>query len=327
MPDNKIVISVSDAVYPVYSWFDNTNWTLYYYSEADKIYFNEDSSCMFRNFISLNEINFHEFDLSRVTNMEAIFYGFWLKNLDLSFMDLSNVTNTYYMFQSNNQVENINFEWINMESLEYVWSNSMFNWMSSLLSVNLSWANFSNLKSVSWMFSSCSKLKNINLSYSNFENVYSSNSMFNGDNLENLNLSHAKLWKISSIDLYGKNIDLSYAILSGITEKPNIRTDIENINLEWTDLRNLSSMEYLFQSRNKLKSVNFSWTILSSLTNMSRMFQSNYGINYVDFSNTDLSSVITMEEMFSSAYWITGVNFSWCNLQNLTNHIICLIQI
>jgi surface protein len=65
---------------------------------------------MFRNFKSLNEINFHEFDLSKVTNMEAIFYGFGLKNIDLSHMDLSKVTNTNYMFQSNNKVENINFE-------------------------------------------------------------------------------------------------------------------------------------------------------------------------------------------------------------------------
>ena len=322
IPNNKIIISTDWSEKPVYAWYNNSEETVYYFSEADIIYFNEDSSTMFRNFKVLNEINFKEFDLSRVENMEAIFYGFWLKKLDLSFMDLRNVTNTNYMFQSNNQLEEVDFEWIIMSWLEQRGYNSMFYDIQSLKIVDLSWADFRSLKSANQMFYNCDHLTWINLAYSNFSEVTSSSSMFYGITLDELNLSHADFRKLTSIDYFWdtKNIDLSFADFSSLNMTQTVypfSRNLININFEGTDFSSLTSMRYWFQDKDNLKSVNFSWTILSSLENMSNMFQSNDGLNYVDFSHTDLSNVKTMKEMFRSNNWITWVNFSWCNLSKL----------
>ena len=296
------------------------------YSEADKIYFNEDSSCMFRNFKLLNEINFHEFDLSRVANMEAIFYGFWLKNLDLSFMDLSNVTNVEYMFQSNTDIEKANFEGIKMEKIEYM-NRKIFYWLNSLKEVNLSWADFSKLKNADSFFWYSNSLTWINLSHANFSSLISANSMFDCSKLEKIDLSYSNFSSLTT-NMYlwtAKNVDLKFADFRNFQEPywyPSLFWEKnEYIDLEWTNFSSIRSMKYWFQWnwREKIKNINFSWTILSSLNDMSYMFQSNNSLEYLDFSHTDLGSVEKMEMMFSSSYWIKYVNFSWSNLKNLNN--------
>jgi hypothetical protein len=56
-----------------------------------------------------------------------------------------------------------------------------------------------------------------------------------------------------------KNIDFSFADMSLLSEVSSfIPNNIETLNFEGTDLRNLSSMRYWFQSRDNLRNVNFS---------------------------------------------------------------------
>ena len=92
------VLSEPDSEYPVYFWVDDDTQSAYYYSEADVIYLNEDSSYMF------DEVQFLGFDLdgwdsSRVISMSHMFFFVnSVSVLDLTWMDTSNVESMDYMF-------------------------------------------------------------------------------------------------------------------------------------------------------------------------------------------------------------------------------------
>ena len=92
------VISVNNSYSKVYAWYNNG--IIYYYSDSNKIYLNEDSSYMFNNLISLNSIDLGNFDTSNVTNMLSMFSLCQsLISIDLSNFDTSNVTNMSEMFR------------------------------------------------------------------------------------------------------------------------------------------------------------------------------------------------------------------------------------
>ncbi len=152
----------------VYLWFEDKGveereWTLYYYSDSDVIYTNEDSSYMFSWLSSLIELDLNLFNTSSTTNMEGMFKGVKsLSNLDLSNFKTEKVTNMVSMFEG-------------CESLE---------------ELDLSRFDTSKVESMEKMFYNCKSLKNLDLSNFNTENVTNIASMFEGcESLEELDLS------------------------------------------------------------------------------------------------------------------------------------------
>jgi surface protein len=76
----------------IYAWRDNT--TLYYYTAAEKIYLNEDSSHMFQEFAGLTGLNLNDWDASNVTDMNYMFFSCTsLNELNVDNWDVSNVEN------------------------------------------------------------------------------------------------------------------------------------------------------------------------------------------------------------------------------------------
>jgi surface protein len=74
---------------------------IYYYTKADKVYMNPDSSYMFLKLKRLGSINV-DFDTSKVTNMRGMFQNdISLNSLDLSDWNTSRVTNMQEVFQMN----------------------------------------------------------------------------------------------------------------------------------------------------------------------------------------------------------------------------------
>lgn len=85
------IISLNDSRYPVYIWFDNG--TIYYYTEASRIYLNNASAYMFSGLMKIEVIELSDFDTSFVTKIQNMFYGCSsLTSLDLSSFNLSKVT-------------------------------------------------------------------------------------------------------------------------------------------------------------------------------------------------------------------------------------------
>ena len=68
--NNATIVSSDDSDVDIYAWFDNG--TIYYYTESSDVYLNSDCSNMFYNLNSLEELDFSEFDLSKVTTTSSM---------------------------------------------------------------------------------------------------------------------------------------------------------------------------------------------------------------------------------------------------------------
>ena len=81
----------------IVAWYDNG--TIYWYSPAQTVYMNADSSQMFRQLSALPSVDVSEFNTSGVTSMNSMFYNCSsLRSLDLSNFDTSAVNNMESMF-------------------------------------------------------------------------------------------------------------------------------------------------------------------------------------------------------------------------------------
>ncbi|MBQ3435566.1 MAG: BspA family leucine-rich repeat surface protein [Bacilli bacterium] len=157
VPTAANTVSVANSEFPIYIFFDSTDGTMYYYSEADKIYLNSSSANMFRNMQGLMDIS------------------------GLSLVDASKTTNTSWMFAYCSQLSSVDatsaWDLSNVTTM-----SAMFIYCSSLTSINsLSDWNTSKVTNMGGMFDSCSSLSNIN-SISNWDTsrVTNVNNMFNG---------------------------------------------------------------------------------------------------------------------------------------------------
>ena len=115
----------------VVAWFDNG--TIYWYSEADTVYMNEDSSYMFYYCNGLTSLDVSDFDTSNVTYMGYMFnHCSGLTSLDVTSFNTSNVTNMNCMFHSCSSLRTI-YAGTNWNTNKVTSSGSMFYSCSSLV--------------------------------------------------------------------------------------------------------------------------------------------------------------------------------------------------
>lgn len=98
---SKNEVQASDSNYKVYMWYETSNNAIYFYSEADNIYMNQNSASAFYNFTQLEDISgLAYFNTSYVTDMHAMFNRCYaLKNISpLANWNVSNVTDMSTMF-------------------------------------------------------------------------------------------------------------------------------------------------------------------------------------------------------------------------------------
>ena len=131
---NAINIEAEESDYEIKLWLDPTDKTAYYYAEPEKVYLNTDSSRMFNSVYykpeirNILEIDLSGFDTSKVTNMQAMFYGMSkLTILNLSNFDTSQVTNMYGMFRDMFNLTTLNlsnFDTSKVKDMGYIFSLS-----------------------------------------------------------------------------------------------------------------------------------------------------------------------------------------------------------
>ena len=98
----RYTISVSNVT-PVYAWFNSNDDTIYYYSEAERIYLNPDSSHMFEYMTRIKFLDIDDLCADKVTDMSYMFYNTGFNSIsfatDLTEWDVSNVTTMEGMFR------------------------------------------------------------------------------------------------------------------------------------------------------------------------------------------------------------------------------------
>ncbi len=216
-------------------------------------------------------------DLSKVTDMNNMFYTAWEANPDVSNWDVSNVTNMFGLFAyakfatpdvSNWDVSNV---------------ISMRNMFSFIESVNPDFSNWdvSNVTDMANMFQGIKAMVNPDVSNWNVFNVTNMSSMF--DSASNM------------------NPDVSNWNVSNVTNMTNMfrRTKKANPDVSNWDVSNVTTMDNMFEQAEFATPDVSNWNV-SNVINMMGMFDKTEIAN-PDVSNWDVSSVTDMSFMFRGA--------------------------
>ena len=304
---NAVNIEDEESDYEIKLWLDPTDKTVYYYTEPEKVYLNEDSSEMFyrskseQKLKNILDINLSGFDTSNVKDMHDMFcYMINLTSLNLSNFDTSQVTNMAYMF--NGMYNLTNLELSSFDTSKVAYMGYMFSGMSKLTSLNLSGFNTSRVTNMGHMFSTMTSLTSLNLSSLNTSQATDMSGMFSGlPNLAKLNLSSFDVSNVT--DMSGMFYEAS---------------NLSVLNLSNFNTSRVTNMEAMFYNMVSLTSLDLSSFNTPEVTNMSNMFSLSDAYKPNDklekiYVNNDFNTakLTNFSEMFKNRKKLRGGNESY----------------
>ena len=309
---NTVILSTTDsAAYPVKAWFENENgtWIVYYYTEADKIYLNEDSKYMFSYFRWLIAVDLSEFDSTKVRELE---YFFWYDD-NLLELDFSG-------FRTPNLV--------NMKSI--------IRKSTSIKKIDLSTFDTSKVTNMQDLFEECTSLETVIIDNRDLRwwSSLSSLGLWIYYNNPNLKYTSAKNWKVpSNLSLWINNFFYWSNWLRWVIDVTNwdtsLVTDMHNAfywidELTWViwintwNTSNVTDMNHMFQSSEKLESLDLSWWNTSKVENMYAIFENCRSLKEIKWLDTwNTRSLKNMWCMFNGCRKLKEVNLDNRDLSNL----------
>lgn len=304
------IASTTDSEMPAYLWYDAPSKTVFWWSDADTVYANEDSSSMFFSLGDVERIDIAGINTSHVKNMSYMFHSGknLYKHIELSNFDTSNVEDMSYMFATSGMktmenVDPIDFSRFNTSKVKSM--EGMF-FYSFLPSLNIRNFDTSNVENMARMFVNIEDIRDLDLSGWNVKKVNNVQGIFTRlKKLQSLNLSG---WQMDSVT------NMSY-MLAGFT-------NLTSLNLNGFTTKNVTNMEYMFSGTSKLADLNLSSFDTSKVTNMHGMFNNMGSLNNINLSSFNTSNVTDMSEMFSMTVTnppISSLDLSNFNTSNVTN--------
>ena len=332
LQSNSVLLSSYDSPLPIYAWYSNN--TIYWYTEAEDVYLNKDSSYMFYRLDVLTNLNLSQINASKVTNMSYMFQGMSkLTSLNLgNNFDTSNVTNMSYMFDMSISLKSLNlgskFNTSNVTNMSYMFRlagmttlnlgnnfdtskvrnmSHMFEGMTDdITSINLG-NNFdtSSVTDMSYMFSNIENLMNIYF-----------NNKFDTSNVTNMSYMFKGLNNMTSLDLSTFNT-------SKVTDMSGMLGSLwklTSLNISSFNTSKVTNMSGMFSGMRSIKSLNISNFDTSNVTDTGRMFDELYEVTTLNLGNNfDTSKVTNMNGMFQGLKKITSLNLgNKFNTSNVT---------
>ena len=323
-PSSQTIVTVSDTTNPesdadTFVWLDkNADNTLYYYSEANKILLNRDSSGMFWTIEEVTDIDVSTFDTSAVENMYDMFSNTHnLISLDLSNFDTQNVTVMKDMFYNTYKLKTINLSSFDTRNVADM--RGMFKDSHTLETLDLSNFDTSKVTSMTEMFSGASALVSLDLSNFNTGNVTDMTSMFaKTTNLKNLNLVSFNTEKVRNMSgmFYGSD-------------------SLTSLDLSSFNTKNVTNISYMFFGMDKITTINIVNFNTQNVENISYLFGTETGS--VDnlttiYVNNDFNTdkLLQSENIFMNRYQLRGgagsflaspstADKSWLRIDDPTN--------
>ena len=278
------VVSKANSSKPAYVWYDSASKTIFWWSEADRIYADNDSSEMFKN---LNNSGNH------------------MQLVDISGIDMRNVQDMSYMFSSNGYlIKHLNLGDINTKNANKM--NFMFSVMGTVPNpividpIDLSKLNTSNVTEMLGMFHG---------SYVPTLDV----SNFDMRNVENIFIMFANLKNVTTLDVsHFQTPRLNW--MTGVFQNSS---RITSLDLSSWNTSAVKSMNGLFSDMSSLNSLNISNFNTSNVTTMASMFNGAKSLTSLDLSHFDTSKVIDMVSMFKDMQSLQTINLSGFNTSNV----------
>ena len=321
------VVSTADSDYPIYVWYESADKTVYWWSEADIAYANEDAREMFSNLSDghghFNLVDVSGIDMSKTKNASYMFHSgnYLYKNIILGDFNSKNVEDMSYMFASNSssgsptsEVDFSRFKTSNVQFMRHMFEGNfaqtlnlssfdtskvedmseMFAKTKNLTTVNLSSFNTSNVKDMKNMFRYASAVTSLDLSSFDTREVTNMRSMFaHTKALTNLNISSFRTPKVT--DMSGMFLNM---------EK------VTNLDLSRFDTSKVTNMRSMFAHTKALTNLNISSFRTPKVTDMSGMFLNMEKVTNLDLSRFDTSKVINMRSMMQGMAKLANLNVS-----------------
>ena len=208
-------------------------------------------------------------------------------------------------------------------------SSKMFYYLPSLISLELSSFDTSQVTDMSSMFRGISSLATLDLSNFNTSRVTDMEEMFYGmSSLISLDLSSFDTSQVTNMSWMFRNmynltsLNLSSFNTSNVTNMRCMFADIYNLtslNLTNFDTSNVTDMGAMFANMHNLTSLNLSSFNTSKVTIMGSMFSQMYNLTTLNLSNFDTSKVTSMSNMFFDTHNLTSLNLSNFDTSQVTD--------
>ena len=330
--DNIVSSSTSDL--PIYAWFDNG--TIYWWCDDEYAYFNPTSSYMFYYFTGLTNLDMQYIKADNITNMYAMFnYLSSMTSMDLSNWTTSEITNIGSTF-SNSGIINLNISNLDLSQVTtysgflgpavYVtadnvkWNNNsllIFNGNDKIKRVSLRNGDTSNATSMANMFYSCENVESIDMTgfttstitslYRTFHSCSKLTSLdlssFDTRAVTNMNETFSTCNAIRRINI--SSFDTSSVTGMGGMFYANLKLeeiDVSNFNTEKVEI-----FQYMFYNCPLLTKIDVSNWDISKATQMREMFEYDSGLTELDLSNWDTVKVTDMRNMFNGDSNLTTI--------------------
>ena len=185
-------------------------------------------------------------------------------------------------------------------------SDVMFRYMQGLISLDLSNLDTSKVANLSNTFQGCSNLTSLNLDNWDLSKLWGNygNMFYESTSLKTLSL---KNW-IAPSDV--QQLLSSY--------KAGLSAQLDRIDVSGWNLRNTTSLYYLFGDNHTKEIIGLNTWDTSNITNMSFMFFQCDNLKSLDLSNFDTSNVTTMYLMFYRSSNLKSLDLSNFDTSNVT---------
>ncbi|MBQ6509430.1 MAG: BspA family leucine-rich repeat surface protein [Flexilinea sp.] len=240
---------------------------------------------LFYDFRYVREMDLSKLDVSAVTDMSYMFLGCGsLESLDLSGWDTSSVTNMIYMFRECGCLESLDLS--GWDTSKVTNMSGMFLECGSLSSVDVSGWNTSGVEGMANMFDGCSYLESLDVSGWDTSSVISMRGMFLG------------CGSLSSVDVSGWNT----SGVKGMTNMFGGCGSLSSVDVSGWDTSSVTDMNSMFYDCGSLSSLDVSGWDTSFVTDMHYMFWGCESLKSLDISGWNTSSVTDMDQMFLACY-------------------------
>ena len=322
------VVSANGSPMPIYMWFDDTDGTIYWWSEDRKPSLNQNCRQMFYHLNGLVSIDeFYKFDSSNVTDVTSMFiYCHSLETLDLSNFDTHNITTMNSFLDYCNTLKYVDVSGFDTSNVTNF--NGMFSLCQSLEYVDVSGFDTSNATNIGSMFSYCYNLKSIDVSGFDTSNVTIFSSIFSYcKKLQYVDVSHFDTSKATTMCFLFNScyeltsVDISNFQTSNVTDMREMFcacSKMETIDVSSLDTSNVTQMDFMFDDCTALKTIDLSNFDTSKVTSFHCMFGSCSNLEILDLSSFNTSSATTMWGMFCYCKKLREINLTSFNTTSLT---------
>ena len=284
IPVGAIDVESNEASdYPIKIWYDAASKTVFYWTEANKIFLNKNSRYTFRGFTKAEDIDISNFDSSEVEDMAYFFYKMnSLRSLELSSFNTDKATDMTGMFAYVNSLKKLDLTNFNTSKVTNM--SAMFHSMSNLDELKISSFNTENVTNMNGMFYGASKLASLELSNFDTSNVTDMGRMFSGmSSIQQLDLTHFSTGNVAAMnDMF------------------SLMTSLTQINFGANfDTSNVTDMTGMFYQSTSLVNLDLSHFNTRKVKSMISMFSQMSGLTILDISNFETPSLEDAGSMFA----------------------------